>query len=302
MNFEFRAWLDAKYPLDSRSLNRQVLDNLKQMLRAKTHLRCLDLGTGTGAMSKRLIDWGLEASLEIIGLDIDAELIDVATDNLRHYLNDLGFRTEGRHRTISAHRNHRKISVAFERASVLEANPDPDFGPFDLVTAHQFMDLMPLKPAVDKIRKLLAPDGIFYSTLNYEGETSLIPVYSDEQLERKLLENYDRSMEGRIIEGLPTGGAHSGRRLIGRLVSAEFAIHSYGTSDWNITPVNRSYCDQDAYCLKSLLELIQGEANAVSTFDPEKLKRWHSERSNATAAGLLGMIVHQLDILAVKGA
>ncbi|MGH8552463.1 MAG: hypothetical protein ACRERS_04135, partial [Methylococcales bacterium] len=103
-------------------------------------------------------------------------------------------------------------------------------------------------------------------------------------------------------EGLPTGGAHSGRRLIGRLVSAEFAIHSYGTSDWNITPVNRSYRDQDAYCLKSLLELIQGEANAVSTFDPEKLQRWYSDRSNATAAGLLGMIVHQLDILAVKGA
>ncbi|MGH8558635.1 MAG: class I SAM-dependent methyltransferase [Methylococcales bacterium] len=300
MNFDFRAYLDAKYPLDSRSLNRDVLENLKQALFAKEQLRCLDLGTGTGAMPKRLIELGLDASLEIMGFDIDADMIDIATDRLTLYLNGRGFRTESSGRRISAHRNQQGIAIAFECASVLDRNPDQNCGNFDLISAHQFMDLVPLEPAVEKIRNLLAPGGFFYSTLNYDGETALIPVYSDEEYERKILDNYDLSMEKRKIHGSPTGGAHSGRRLLGALTSAGFAIHSYGSSDWNITPVNRAYRDRDAFCLKSLLTLIHDEASANDAFDPETLATWHSNRSAAIDAGLLGMIVHQLDILAVK--
>ncbi len=302
MNLDFRAYLDAKYPLDSGSLNRDVLENLKQALSAKPQLRCLDLGTGSGAMVKRLIDLGLDVSLEIIGIDISADLLDIATEQLTRHLHDLRFGTERRGRRISAHRNKQSISITFECASVFDRNLDPTIGSFDLISAHQFMDLVPLELTVEKILKLLAPRGLFYSTLNYDGETALIPVYSDQQYEKKILENYDRSMEKRRIDGSPTGGAYSGRRLIGALANAQFAIHSYGSSDWNITPVNRGYRDRHAFCLKSLLAMIHGEATGNDGFDSETLGVWYSDRSDAIDAGRLGMIVHQLDILAVKSA
>ncbi|MGH8550049.1 MAG: class I SAM-dependent methyltransferase [Methylococcales bacterium] len=300
LKVDFRAFLDAKHPLDSRSLNREVLENLKQALRSKSHLRCLDLGTGTGAMPKRLIDLDLDASLDITGLDIDAGLLDAASEQLTRKLRNLGFHTERRGRRISARRNQQAVRIGFERVSVLDWIPDGNSGNFDLISAHAFMDIVPLLPLVAKILDLLVPGGIFYSTLNYDGETTLLPVYSDEEYETKILEHYDRSMESRRIDGLPTGGARSGRRLLGALARTGFAIHSYGSSDWNITPVNGLYRDRDAFCLKSLLAMIHGEASGNEILGPETLAAWYSDRSRAIDAGVLGMIVHQLDLLAVK--
>lgn len=300
MKVDFRAYLDAKYPLDSRSLNRDVLENLKQALTAKPHLRCLDLGTGTGAMPKRLIDLDLNASLDITGLDIDAGLLDLAAEQLAQKLRDLGFQTEKSGHRISARRNEQIVRVHFECASVFDWIPGENIGNFDLISAHAFMDIVPLQPLVEKILDLLVPGGIFYSTLNYDGETALVPVYSDEEYERNILEHYNRSMELRRINGLPTGGARSGRRLLGALATAGFAVHSYGSSDWNITPVNGLYRDQDTLCLESLLCMIHGEASGNEIFGAGTLAAWHSDRSRAIDAGILGMIVHQLDILAVK--
>lgn len=300
MNLDFRAYLDAKYSLDSRSLNRDVLENLQQALAAQQHWRCLDLGTGTGAMPKRLIDLAPNASLDILGLDCDAHLIELATARLTWNLHELGFRTERSGRMISADRNGKRVHIAFECASMLDRKLDDRIGQFDLISAHQFMDLVPLQPAIEKIVKLLTSGGLFYSTLNYDGETALFPTYSDQEIEYKILENYNRSMEDRRVNGLQTGGAFSGRRLIGALASAECWISSYGSSDWNITPVNRAYRDQDVHCLKSLLAMIHVEASESSSFDPKTLAGWISDRSAAIDAGILGMIVHQLDVLACK--
>jgi SAM-dependent methyltransferase len=295
---DFRAYLDAKYPLDSRSLNRDVLENLKQALAPKRHLRCLDLGTGTGAMIMRLIDLG--ASLDIAGLDLDAGLLEVATEQLARKLHNLGFQTEKKARTISARRNGQALRIRFECGSALDRIPDQHKASVDLISAHAFMDIVPLQPVVENILDRLVPGGIFYSTLNYDGETALLPVYSDQEYERKIIEHYDRSMDERRIQGLATGGARSGRRLIGALASAGFAISSYGTSDWNITPVNGHYRDRDAFCLKSLLNMIHDEVSGSEIFGPETLAAWYSDRSRAVDAGVLGMIVHQIDILAVK--
>ncbi|MCI0654100.1 MAG: class I SAM-dependent methyltransferase [Methylococcaceae bacterium] len=300
MKVDFRAYLEAKYALDGRSLNREVLQNLKQGLAAKRHLRCLDLGSGTGAMPKRLIDLCPNTSLELTGLDIDAGLLDIASEQLTWKLRSLGFQTEKIGPGITARRKQQSVRIGFECATVLDWSPHENTGGFDLISAHAFMDIVPLQPLVEKILDLLVPGGIFYSALNYDGDTALLPVYSDEEYERRILDHYDRSMEIRRIQEMPTGGARSGRRLLGELAAAGFAIHTYGTSDWNMTPVNGLYRDRDAFCLKSLLAMIRGEASGSRGFSPEALADWYSDRSRAVDAGVLGMIVHQLDILAVK--
>ncbi len=302
MNFDLAAYLDAKYPLDSRSLNRDVLENLAQALAAKPHLRCLDFGTGTGAMAKRLIDLNQCASLEIIGLDTDSSLLDTAAERSAQRLGELGFETRRSEHGIVARRKTRTVRIRFECASALDWNPGQGGGNFDLITAHAFMDIVPLQPLVEKSLNLLVPAGYFYTTLNYDGDTALIPVYADEVYERKILGQYDLSMEIRRSNGMATGGAHSGRRLAGVFTTAGFELCSYGSSDWNITPVNGAYRDHDALCLKSLLAMIRGEASASLRFGSESLAAWYSDRCRAVDAGSLGMIVHQLDILALRPA
>lgn len=297
---DFRTYLEAKYPLDSRSLNRDVLADLTRMLSDRRQVRCLDLGTGTGATPKRLIDLNLDLSLEITGLDIDSGSLDLAQAQLTRKLSDLGFKTQENGRRISARRYRQTLRIGFECASALDWAPVENSGKFGLISAHAFMDIVPIGPLVDKILDLLDPGGIFYATLNYDGSTALLPAYSDEEYERNILEHYDQSMEIRRIHGLPTGGARSGRRLLGLLAGSGFSVYSYGSSDWNITPVNGSYRDRDALCLKTLLAAIRAEASKNQQLNTQRLAAWYSDRSRAIDAGMLGMIVHQLDILAVK--
>jgi SAM-dependent methyltransferase len=300
VSFDFQAYLDAKYALDSRSLNRDVLAILQQCLTTKHALRCLDLGTGTGAMPNRLIELDLDCPIEITGLDIDLGLLKTAKNRLRRRLSELGFRTECRNLQITARRGERTIRIRLECASALDWNPSVTDAGHDLITAHAFMDLVPLQPLVKKILDLLSPGGLFYSTLNYDGETVLVPLHSDEDFEKEILEHYDRSMEIRRITGMPTGGSHCGRRLISFLLQEGFAMSGYGSSDWNITPVDGSYRDGEAFCLESLLQMIRGEASGCKAIDQEDLAVWYSDRLRALGAGLLGMVVHQIDILAVK--
>ncbi|MGR9107413.1 MAG: class I SAM-dependent methyltransferase [Gammaproteobacteria bacterium] len=298
---DFQDWLDAKYALDSRSLNRDVLENLNQRLAAKQSLRCLDLGTGSGAMIKRLVEMEQAASLEITGLDREEALVLAGLERLTRYLRENGFQVESHGLEILGRKYNRTIQIRFKSASALDWKP-PSPGYFDLVCAHAFMDLVPLQPAIAKIREFLAPQGIFYTTLNYDGETALIPSYADEETERRILDVYDRSMDSRRINGLPAGGSHAGRKLVGALAAAGFSIDCYGSSDWNITPVNGVYRDRDACCLSALLAMIEGEASGIDAFAPPVLAAWHRDRIRALRAGSLGMIVHQLDILAIKPA
>lgn len=298
MNGDFAVYLEAKYPLDSRSLNQDTLETLKATIHPMKQVRCLDLGTGTGAMLKRVIEMDLMASFDITGLDIDPSLLAIAAKKLTECLHKNGFRTEKSETGICAHRNQQTIRIHFECASILNWKHNAAYPRFDLVTAHAFMDILPLKPVIDKVRTFLKPSGLFYSTLNYDGNTTLFPDYSNRNFEEKILKHYDRSMECRRINGQSTGGAYSGRRLINLLSAMEFTINSYGSSDWNITPLNGQYRDDDATCLESLLTMIYGEAYKSDNFEPDSLSNWYTNRLQTISADTLGMIVHQLDILA----
>jgi hypothetical protein len=76
MHIEFADYLEAKFPLDERSLNADVRQACFERLgRKRGVLHCLDVGTGTGAMVRRLIDSGLHASFHITALDRDASLL-----------------------------------------------------------------------------------------------------------------------------------------------------------------------------------------------------------------------------------
>jgi hypothetical protein len=159
------------------------------------------------------------------------------------------------------------------------------------------MDLMPLKLAVAIIRTLLKDDGMFYSTLNYDGLTELLPEYEKAGFERRLLRIYNRSMERRRSGGRKTGGALSGRRLYQALLDGGFEILGMGSSDWNLFPSGGSYSEEQELFLTSILSMIEGEARKAAV-DRTLLAAWYAERVEAVRNHSLSLIVHQLDLLA----
>lgn len=290
-------YLSAKYPLDERSLNRPVRNQMIESLAGRTAIYCLDVGTGAGAMLKRLLESVIAPSLFLTGLDRQPDLLSSAGHTIEQQLRERGYAVSRADNRLKGERNGRIVELDLISSPLADFSAKP--ASFDLITAHGFMDIVPLRPATNRFADWLAPGGLLYATLNYDGGTTLFPTYWDEAFEGLLLARYDESMEQRRVGGLATGGSQSGRRLHAVLESTGFNMLAYGSSDWNITPVKGAYRDQDALCLQALLNFIREEGEAVQ-FDADALSRWYTTRLSQIEEGRLGLIVHQVDILAAK--
>jgi SAM-dependent methyltransferase len=300
MHIEFADYLEAKFPLDERSLNADVRQACFERLgRKRGVLHCLDVGTGTGAMVRRLIDSGLHASFHITALDRDASLLKTGSVAVAAQLERLGYRARSHATGIEAEHQGRQIRVDWLCRSLFEFEPANSVR-YDLITAHGLMDIVPMARTLSLFRAWLAEQGVFYATLNYDGDTALFPLYRDPAFESAVLAEYDASMERRRVQGEATGGARSGRRLHAGLAGTGFGAAAYGSSDWNLTPREGRYRDRDADVLRTLLCLIRGESEPHTGIDRESLARWYAERSAQLDSGELGMIVHQLDIVATR--
>lgn len=297
---EFSDFLEAKFDLDERSLNADVRRACIERIAPRDSLRWLDVGSGTGAMVRRLLRSGIRASeWSITALDRDPRLLDRAAERLAIELAERGCRVRRGPGRIDAEDGARWVRVEFRCGDVLRFEPSPDTG-YDLVTAHAFMDIVPMASTLARFARWLARDGLLYATLNYDGDTALFPLYDDEAFERDVLARYDESMELRRVDGQASGGARSGRRLHRMLCDAGFDVVAFGSSDWNITPSQRRYRNGERLVLAVLLDAMRDECRGQPHIDVDRLATWHRDRSDRLDAGGLGAIIHQLDLLALR--
>jgi len=308
-SFDFPAYLEAKFAIDSASLNASLYKRFLEHLRHNVDLRVLDLGTGTGAMLRRIVELELPGQVQLVGLDQEQQNLAAGVDRMERMLRDLGFNAVGKQqseevRSICGKRGGSEVRIEFLRGDLLDRRTTDKLDPFDCITAHAFMDLMPLKRAVAVVRRLLKVDGLFYPTLNYDGLTVLIPEYRDAGFERRLLRIYNRSMEQRRNRGRKTGGALSGRRLYQALLEGGFSILGTGSSDWNVFPIGGAYTEEQKLFLTAILSMIEVEARRHSAagsgtnVDAKLLAKWYADRLEEVQNHSLSLIVHQLDLLA----
>jgi len=297
---KFEDYLNAKFSLDSRSLNTDVLNALDTVLSINKTFRWLDLGTGNGAMLRRLIERFNGNNLHITGFDIDESLLNTALKTIKTHLNKSGYHIEQQDESLVATRREKMIRVDFCQGSITELKESFSAAQFDLITAHAVMDLVPLPTAVQQIHHCLSKNGCFYTSLNYDGETCLFPEYPDRAFETKVLTHYNQSMENRRINTQQSGGTRSGRRLHSALTDYGFGIAALGSSDWNMTPLLGKYRNQDSSCIESMLYWIAKEASHNLEIEPDKLRQWRQQRAQLLDANILGIIVHQIDLLAQK--
>ncbi|MGZ8217732.1 class I SAM-dependent methyltransferase [Methylomagnum sp.] len=299
MSVTLRDYLDIKFALDERSLSPAVKSAFFAALRDRAALACLDIGTGTGASIWRLLNADLKARLEITAVDRDQALLELAHRRTVALLGARGFKVTASPGAIKARQGKRQVAVEFIMAD-LEHFEHDRLGHYDAVIAHAVMNLLPPQAMAGRISGWLKPRGVFYATLNYDGGTSLLPIYRDQALEDRVFAAFDAAMERRRVWDQSGGGARSGRRLHAALLETGLEVLAYGSSDWNLTPESRRYRDRESVCLTELLELMRNEAAQSGQFVEEELEAWYRARLRDVNDSRLGLVVHQLDFLAEK--
>jgi len=290
----FAGFLKAKFALDERSLNREVRGAFLDALHSLPQIQCLDVGAGACATLQRLLNSGLTTSLSLTALDRDPGLLDIARQEAEGWLRALGLDPRIEAGAIRT-QGERLTAIRFAVGELKDYQPDRLY---NVITAHAFLDLAPLPEALRLFAAWLQPGGYLYASLNYDGDTALLPVYEDAAFEARLLGHYNHTMERRRVDGRATGGAYCGRRLHGLLPEYGFDVLAYGSADWNIAPFLGEYRDSDAVCLNALLEMIRGEGQSSGLFHQDQLNRWRENRLQLLRQRRLGLIIHQLDLLA----
>jgi SAM-dependent methyltransferase len=273
------AYLEAKRVIDDRSLNRTVwqrmVDRVAQISRRP--VRIAEIGAGTGTMLDRLSEWGFFARVvgEGRGVTYDAWEINPVTAAL---LQDRLTRTPG---------------VEQGTAHVGDVRDREDGERFDLVIANAVLDLFPPDEAAEMVAGLLAPGGVLYASIVFDGVTLLEPGI-DDRLDTEVLRLYHRSM----TQGF-------GRRHVLALRAAGFEIAEIGSSDWIIPPRGEGPTPEERELIDTILGIMDEAVSAQLSTAPDaaitrdELNEWIRRRRVQLDAGEILFEAHQMDFIAL---
>ncbi len=295
---DFPRYLSAKKTVDDRALNRGVWEKLRAEIAAlhlNRPLRILELGCGIGTLVERQIEAGLADWVEYLGLDEQVENIEAASNRLaawgRDHAVDVAASPEG----LRVRRANLNWQIRFQSADVTDFQLES--GPFDLIIAQAFLDLIDVPRFLPILKSWLAPGGLFYFTINFDGETIFEPV-SDPGREQRLVAAYHRTMDERRIAGQLSGDSRAGRHLFAQLRAAGAQILAAGSSDWVVySTVDGRYPADEAYFLACILAFFENSLSARPDVDQAELAAWLAERRRQIDTGKLVYIAHQLDFV-----
>ena len=308
----FREYLEAKFSIDSESLNRKTLNQFAVLLKRVNSPVLLDLGTGTGAMIRRIIDADLVPELVFYGIDVNRDLLESGRQQISDLLRAKGFAVKGGDQIVTATKPKHSVEVHLVAGSVFDSKLQATLEaiPFAGVITHAYMDNVPLDSTLQVVHRMLPKGGLFYSTINYDGTTEMLPFFPERAFEQELLAVYNRSMDERPTEHTngsgdrrgngSAGGSRTGSLLYDRILQNGFGISGFGSSDWSIFPWNKTYTKPEEIFLNSLVLTMYEEGLRHPELDRYTLSAWYADRSQAIEERSLSLITHQTDLLAVR--
>lgn len=294
--FDFRRYLAAKQTVDDRALNRPVLAQLTGRLAdSPPPLRVVEVAAGIGTMLERLLAWPvLPPQLHYLALDREPAYIAEAIQRLSIWAERLGLRVEAEAaQRFTLTGPNRRCEVTFEASEVTDFI-GRDAGNWDLLIAHAFLDLVDLPAVLPGLLGLLRPGGLFYFTINFDGETILLPEI-EPALDQQIIRRYHQLMD----RGRPAGHSRTGRALFSHLPAAGAEILAAGSSDWVVYAQNGRYPADEATFLHNIISTIANDLHGQSDLP---LAAWLAERHAQIERGELTYIAHQLDFLGYRSA
>jgi len=289
MTSDYARYLAAKTTVDDRALNRQVLAELCRLMPSGA-LRALEIGAGLGTMVARLMEWGAVGGGEYVLLDADRQLLDGSRRWLRDWAASRGLRSDLLPDGLWVG-DLRVRLVHAELGSYLEAARESTA---DVLIANAVLDLVDVPAVLPGLLRLLAPGGVYWFTINYDGESIFEPGHPHDD---QIMQAYHRDMDERVRYGRPAGESRTGRRLFHHLRAAGAPALAVGSSDWVVCPnPDGNYAADEAYFLRAILNTIQEALlDRQDRVDPADLADWLAARRRQLAAGELVYIAHQID-------
>lgn len=295
MDFSFPRYLAAKRSVDDRALNRVVWHALVERLSAlegAPMLRVLELGGGIGTMFERMVEWGALFHAEYSLVDEQVENIGYGIATLSRWGARQGLGVIADERRLFLHGEPNVFQIKFFPETV-ESFVGRVQGTYrwDLIVASAFLDLVNVPALLPPLKTLVAPGGLLYLPLNFDGVTIFEPEI-DPELDGVILGIYHRTMDER-----GAGDSRTGRRLFHWLRNAGLNILEAGSSDWVVYPRGGEYASEEVYFLQSILHFFEQSLRARPDIDPQQLSRWLILRQQQVMRGELIFIAHQMDFL-----
>jgi hypothetical protein len=271
------AYLEAKRTIDDRSINHAVW---QELLRAVASgggdvLRIAEIGAGTGTMVDRLREWGGFAPAVVGTRQIIYDAWEINPETAAHLTQRID---ESPH--IGTGTVH--VEDIRDRTSTEQ---------FDLVIANAVLDLFAPGALADLIDSLLAPGGLLYASIVFDGVTLMEPAI-DPALDAGVLQLYHRSM----TQGF-------GRRQVWALHERGFRIREVGSSDWVIPPRREGPLKDERVLVETILDMMERSVTEqiVSADDSvitvDELADWITARREQLHRGALLFEAHQIDFL-----
>jgi len=303
VEYSFTRYLRAKVSVDDRAMNQGVWDRMAGLLPEQTSyrpLRILEIGCGIGTMVERMVRKGLLSHVEYTGIDLQPKIITHAEQFLKEWTIMAGFRlVDDSGEVFQLEDGHRQLAVRFINAD-LQAFLDRDrgLGDWDLLVAHAFLDLVDVSASLAPLLGALRKGGVFYFTLNFDGQTILEPLV-DLNLDEQIVRLFHQTMDRRLISGNPSGDSHTGRHLFGHLREAGATILAAGASDWVVYPGENGYPGDEAYFLHFIIHTIQSALQEEGSLDGLHLLEWARIRHAQVDRCELVYIAHQMDFVGI---
>jgi hypothetical protein len=161
------------------------------------------------------------------------------------------------------------------------------------------MDLVDLQTLLPGMMRLLEGRGLLFLSLNFDGDTVLLPAITPD-FDDRVIRLYHRSMDERTVDGRPAGDSRTGRRLLIRLLQCKTDILAAGASDWIVYPRRRRYPRRESYFLHHIVHTIDEELAHHPEIDPDRFKAWIAKRHAQIENGELVFMAKHIDVLARK--
>jgi SAM-dependent methyltransferase len=290
-------YLEAKRTVDDRALNRGVVEVLRAELARRTDRapRILELGAGIGTMACRLVDWQVLPRCDYVLLDVSEGLLSVARERLANWGRERGYSVERHGERLHLRGPAGELSFSFVVAELHDfLTSGQGDSSFDLLIANAFLDLVDVPFTLPKLFEHAAADGLYWFTINFDGETTFLPEHPDDPA---LLTVYHQSMDERVRNGRPSGDSKTGRHLFARLGAAGASILSAGSSDWVVCAQGGAYPADEAYFLRHLVHTVHEELRRHPELSSAVLEAWSEQRQAQIERAELTLIVHQLDFV-----
>jgi hypothetical protein len=183
--------------------------------------------------------------------------------------------------------------VQAELAEYLESAAAVHQRSADLLIANAVLDLVDVPALLPGLLRLLDRDGVYWFTINYDGDTVFAPDHRHDEL---IMRAYHRDMDERVRYDRPAGESRTGRHLFHHLRAAGAPPLFAGSSDWVVhaAPDGR-YPHDEEHFLHCILQTIQDALR--DRVESVTLAEWLDARRRQLEAGELFYIAHQLDFL-----